>query len=164
MKRYNCTYLILFMGLFFSCNTEEPKLPTDSSIQGNNKSHNSGTSQTEPEEPEEEYYFKYVSWASLNIPPEAGSIQMYFECNQEYIISISGNITGLRVSPTYGEGSGYVTAYFDEVEYKDKKRKFNVTWSESGTITFWVKEGPKNNYREVYKNFYLYRRGSKQNV
>lgn len=152
---------IFILGLIFllmaSCNTDEFKLPSDKDYQENGETiSDSGTNGNGSVE---QYYFEFSNLSPIRIETEAGSTQIYFKCNQEYSVSVSGNIKGLRVSPTSGEGSGSVLASYNKVEYKEGSSY--ITWNESGTIIFTVKEGPKNNYKIVCKEFTLSRIGSK---
>lgn len=128
----------------------------------NEQRQNRGDSNSNNNTSEDKYYFELVRPASREIRTEAGSIQIFFKCNQEYTISASGNIIGLRLSHTSGRGNGSVTVSFDKVQYKESG--LNITWDESGYIIFTVKEGNKSNFRVVRKEFYLVRRGSKMKV
>lgn len=140
-----------------ACNTDEPSFPSD-----NEQHQNGGDSNSSSNTSEDKYYFELDRPASREIKTEAGSTQIFFKCNQEYTISASGNITGLRLSHTSGRGNGSVTVSFDNVQYKESGS--NITWDESGYIIFTVKEGNKSNFSVVRKEFYLVRKGSKMKV
>lgn len=158
----NITLLILCCGIYWACSKEEPEMPTNNENNQENTVSNNNNSNNSSSTSEDQYYFKFTSLASREIKPEAGSTQIYFECNQEYVVTTSGNITGLKVSPTSGKGNGSVTASFGEVEYKESGS--NITWNESGYVVFTVKEGTKSNFKTIKKEFYLVRKGSKMKV
>ncbi len=157
MNKINLLILTLCCIFCAACNTDEPSSPSD-----NEQHQNGGDSNSSSNTSEDKYYFELDRPASREIKTEAGSTQIFFKCNQEYTISASGNITGLRLSHTSGRGNGSVTVSFDKVQYKESGS--NITWDESGYIIFTVKEGNKSNFSVVRKEFYLVRRGSKMKV
>ncbi len=157
MNKINLLILTLCSIFCVACNTDEPSTPSD-----NEQHQNGGNSNSNNNTSEDKYYFELDRPASREIKTEAGSTQIFFKCNQEYTISASGNITGLRLSHTSGSGNGSVTVSFDKVQYKESGS--NITWDESGYIIFTVKEGNKSNFSVVRKEFYLVRRGSKMKV
>lgn len=116
----------------------------------------------------EEYYFRFSTLASREIKTEASSTQIYFECNQDYTVSVescggsSVNITGLSINPTSGKGNGSITVSYGNVQYKESGNQ--ITWYESNYIIFNVKEGTKSNYKNVKKQFHLFRKGYKMKV
>lgn len=157
MNKINLLILTLCCIFCVACNTDEPSSPSD-----NEQHQNGGDSNSSSNTSEDKYYFELDRPASREIKTEAGSTQIFFKCNQEYTISASGNITGLRLSHTSGSGNGSVTVSFDKVQYKESGS--NITWDESGYIIFTVKEGNKSNFSVVRKEFYLVRRGYKMKV
>lgn len=144
-----------------SCNTDEPLSPNENGQQQpvSNSDSNSNNSNNHKDE---KYYFELDFPAAREIKTEAGSTQIFFKCNQEYTVSATGNITGLKLSHTYGTGTGSIIVSFDKVQYND--RGSDITWSESGHIIFTAKEGVKSNFNVVKKEFYLFRRGSKAKI
>ena len=108
----------------------------------------------------EQYYFRFVDISGLKIGPDAGSTKICFECNQDWSVSYSGNITGCTVSPTKGTGGGSVTISYSDAQRKEYYGSYE--WDERGELHFSVLEGPINNYREVTKTFSFYRRGKMQ--
>ncbi len=155
LKSFVLIFCCIFSG---SCNTDEPSSPTENSQQQTGSNSNSNANNTN----NDKYYFELDKPAVREIKTEAGSTQIFFKCNQEYTVSATGNITGLRLSHTSGTGNGSVTVSFDKVQYKESGS--NITWDESGYIIFTAKEGSKSNYNVVKKEFYLVRRGSKMKV
>lgn len=160
--------LILCVSILTSCNKEEPELPTNNENNQENTDDRNNNSNNSSNTTEDQYYFKFTTLASREIKTEAGSTQIFFECNQDYSITVescggsSVSITGLNINPTSGKGSGYVTVSYGNVQYKESGNQ--ITWNECNDITFNVKEGPKSNYKNVKKQFYLVRRGSKMKV
>lgn len=163
MTMNKLTYVILILCCFvlFSCNTDEPTALKENNQQQNGNDSN-GTSNSNNNTSDDKYYFELEKPSSREIKTESGSTQIFFKCNQEYTISISGNITGMKLSHTSGKGNGSVTASFDEVQYRESGS--SITWNESGYVIFTVKEGSKTNYNIVKKEFYLVRKGSKMKV
>lgn len=164
MNKSNLLILTLFCAFCVACNTDEPSSPSDNEQHqnGGDSNSNNNTSNPNSNTSEDKYYFELDRPASREIKTEAGSTQIFFKCNQEYTISASGNITGLKLSHTFGKGNGSVTVSFDEVQYKASGS--NIIWDENGYIIFTVKEGNKSNFSIVRKEFYLVRRGSKMKV
>ena len=154
-------FLIISCNILFSCNTDEP-----SSSSGNNQSNNGGNSPSTEDRnnssTEDNYYFELERPAAREIKTDAGIIQIYFKTNQEYTISVTGNISGIKLSQLSGKGDGSVTVSFDKVQYKIEGH--SITWNESGYINFTVKEGTKNDFKIVKKEYYIVRRGSKMKV
>lgn len=152
------TLMLLLSSLiiYTSCRTDEPKNTNSKNnpYKGieENTDHSTGSS-------EEEYYFQFISLGAQSISTEKGSTKIFFDCNQEYTVDISGNISGLYVIPTSGYGKGYVTAYYDNVKYNSR-----VSWSESGDLIFTVKEGTPKEYTIVKKRFNLFRVGNKMDI
>lgn len=160
MAKFKHLISILCCIVLISCNIDQPSSPSD-----NNYNQNGDNSSSKPNDggsntsSEEEFYFELELPASREISTDAGSTRIFFECNQKYIVYATGNISGLTISNTYGEGDGSVTVSFDKVQYDDSGS--GISWNEHGYIIFHVKEGKKSNYREVKKEFHLYRQGSR---
>lgn len=154
-------HLVIIICCFLaSCNTDSPSSPSENNQHKNEAATEVGSnSNTNNNSTEDKYYFELDIPAAREIRTEAGSTKIFFKCNQSYSISTSGNISGLTLSHTYGEGDGSVTVLFDEVQYQESGS--NITWNESGYIIFTVKEGKKNNFNIVKKEYYLVRRGWK---
>lgn len=122
-------YLVIIICCFLaSCNTDSPSSPSDNNqhknetateVESNSNTNNNST--------EDKYYFELDIPAAREIRTEAGSTKIFFKCNQSYSISTSGNISGLTLSHTYGEGDGSVTVLFDEVQYQESGS--NITWN-----------------------------------
>ena len=108
-----------------------------------------------------QYYFRVVTLIG-NIRPTAGSSDISFDCNQPWTVTYSGNISGFSYSPSKGDGSGKVTIRYEETEYKETPSE--LTWNESGTLTFHIREGNPQNFRISTYNVYISRRGSKMKV
>lgn len=159
-------YLVLIICCFIaSCNSDSPSSPSENNLHKNEPetgAEGGANSNTNNNSTEDKYYFELEMPAAREIRTEAGSTKIYFKCNQSYSISTSGNISGLTLSHTYGEGDGSVTVSFDEVQYQVSGS--NITWKESGYIIFTVKEGNKNNFNIVKKEFFLVRIGYKARV
>ena len=170
MKRFflsSFTFVMMMFNIisFLSCNDPEDiiveKQEKDSNKNDNNgktdntSSNNTGTNSTD-------YYFWFNSISGMDIGPNSGSSKIYFECNQEWNVSYSGNISGFRVSPTSGEGNGYIVITYSETQYKTYSNR--IEWNESEEIRFQIKEGNSKNYKNTTKSFYVQRRGSKIKV
>lgn len=147
--------------LLGACNTDEPTSPSLKGQHHTESNSNSSTNSTSNNTDNDNYYFELEKPAAREINTEPGSIKIYFKCNQEYTISATGNVTGLRLSHNFGEGDGFVTVSFDKVQYKDSGS--NITWNEYGYIIFTAKEGSKNNFKLVKNEYYIVRRGSHLN-
>lgn len=151
--------------LFLSCNDPEDIIienqekgshkNDDNANIDNTSSNNTGTNTTD-------YYFWFNSISGMDIGPNSGYSKLYFECNQKWDVSYSGNISGFRVSPTSGVGSGYIEITYSETQYKTYSG--NIEWNESVEMLFHVKEGNSKNYKYVTKPFIVKRRGSKLKV
>lgn len=108
-----------------------------------------------------QYYFRVETQVG-NIRPTAGSMDISFDCNQPWSVSYSGNIRGFSYSPSNGYGKGRVTIKYDEVEYKESASE--ITWNENGTLTFHIREGNSQNFKNTTYNVYISRHGSKMKV
>lgn len=161
----NITNLVFAIWIAISCiiaitscdKHDEPDMP-------NNTENNSGISSGSDEGNNGnvvQYYFRDVSQVG-NIRPTAGSTDISFDCNQPWTVTYSGNISGFSYSPSKGEGRGRVTIRYDEAEYKETSSE--ITWNESGTLTFHIREGNPQNFRNSTYNVYISRRGSKMKV
>lgn len=155
--------IVLILGWIFmgSCNTDEPSCPINTGQEQTENNSNSNTN-SNTNTSEDKYYFELDKPTSREIKTEAGTTQIFFKSNQEFSISTSGNISGLRLSHSSGKGDGSVIVSFDKVQYKESGS--NIIWDESGYIIFTVREGTKANFSIVKKEFYLVRRGSKMKV
>ena len=129
-------FILLLSYIFFvACNTDESSYPSE-----NGQHQSGGDPNSNNDTSEDKYYFELERPASREIKTEAGSVEIFFKCNQEYNISTSGNISGLKLSHTSGKGNGSVTASFDKVRYKESGS--NIIWDETGYI-FFFSEGRK---------------------
>lgn len=140
-----------------SCNKhDEPDMPDTENNNGfsigNNGNNNGDTSQ---------YYFRVETQVG-NVSPIAGSMDISFDCNQTWSVSYSGNISGFSYTPSSGSGRGRVTIKYGEVNYRETASE--ATWDESGTLTFHIREGNSQSFRNTTYNVYISRRGSKKKV
>ena len=108
------------------------------------------------------FYFTFETLSGINIRPEAGTEKIFFDCNQNWSVSYSGNISGFEVTPSNGNGKGSVTITFSEAQYKESSGR--IEWNESGELTFYIFEGNNEHYRLTTKSFIIIRYGSKMKV
>ena len=137
-----------------SCERDnEPTMPENSQTNqnGNSEGNNSYIS----------YYFRVETQVG-NIRPEAGQLDISFDCNQSWSASYSGNISRFSYTPSNGNGRGRITIKYDEVKYSETST--DITWNESGTLTFHVREGNSKNFKNTTYNVYISRKGSKMKV
>lgn len=109
----------------------------------------------------DQYYFRVETQVG-NVRPTAGSMDISFDCNQSWSVNYNGDISGFSYTPSKGNGSGRITIRYDEVRYKETSSE--ITWDESGTLTFHIREGSSQNFKNATYNVYISRRGSKKKV
>lgn len=135
-----------------SCDRDnEPTMPENSQTnqEGNFEGNNSNLS----------YYFRVETQVG-NIRPEAGKLDILFDCNQSWAASYSGNISGFSYTPSNGNGRGRITIKY--VKYSETST--DITWNESGTLTFHIREGNSKISKNTTYNVYISRKGSKMKV
>ena len=147
--------LISILCICVSCNKDNPIDDiTDNKHQTENKTETEEKKESNPVpvKPVEQYYFELDRPAIREIRPDKGSLEIYIEGNSSYKIEVKGTVRGLVVNPTSGtvSGKGHVTVYYEEV--KDK-----FSYHESSYIIFIAQEGPKDNYKTVKREFYIFR-------
>ena len=163
MKKFKYLILMFCCTIIVSCDTDEPPFPSQNNQDkdegdSNSNSDNSNAS-NDNNASNNKYYFELEKPMEREIGTEAGSIKIFFKCNQEYVISATGNVTGLSLSHTYGEGDGFVIVSYDKVKYKEGAS--GTSWNERCSIVFTVKDGSKSNFKVIQKSFFLFRQGFK---
>ena len=111
---------------------------------------------------EEKYIIR--GWTTYEtLPQYAGSKTV---CFMSYIgpwrAFYNGNITGFSFTPSEGYGDITIKMSFEEAKYVTSKSE--ISWNESGTMTFYIRTGTKSNWTEEERSFKIYRRGSKMNI
>lgn len=147
---------IICCMLLASCNKDnEPDIPGDNQTNhGNNSEGNNSNSS-------ENYYFRVETQVG-NIRPEAGSQVISFDCNQPWSVSYNGDISGFSYSPSNGNGKGRIAIKYDEVKYRETSNE--ISWDESGTLIFHIREGNSKDFKNTTYNVYISRRGNKKKV
>lgn len=158
MGKYTSKLILLIMitipCFLSSCERDnEPTMPENSQTnqEGNSEGNNSNIS----------YYFRVETQVG-NIRPEAGKLDISFDCNQSWSASYIGDISGFSYTPSTGNGRGRITITYDEVKYIETST--DITWNESGTLTFHIREGNSKNFKNTTYNVYISRKGSKMKV
>lgn len=143
--------------LLASCNKDnEPNIPGD-----NQTNHGNSGSEGNNSNSPVNYYFRVETQVG-NIRPEAGSIVISFDCNQPWSVSYNGDISGFSYSPSNGNGKGRISIKYDEVKYRETSNE--ISWNESGTLTFHIREGNSKDFKNTIYNVYISRRGNKKKV
>lgn len=108
-----------------------------------------------------QYYFR-VETSLGNVWPTAGSKIVSLDCNQPWTVSYKGDISGFSYTPSSGEGKGIITISYDEATYNITDSQ--ITWHESGTLTFHIREGNSQNFKNTTYNVPISRYGHKMKV
>ena len=111
---------------------------------------------------EEKYIIR--GWTTYEtLPRYAGSkIGCFMTYNGPWRAFYDGNITGFSFTPSEGIGDITIKMSFAETKYVTSKSE--ISWNESGTMTFYIRTGTKSNWTEEKRSFKIYRRGSKMNI
>ena len=147
---------IICCMLLSSCDRDnEPNIIEDNQTNsGNNPEENNSNKPVN-------YYFRVETQVG-NIRPEAGSLYISFNCNQSWSVSYNGDISGFSYSPSNGNGKGRISIKYDEVKYRETSNE--ISWNESGTLTFHIREGNSKEFKNTTYNVYISRRGNKMKV
>lgn len=165
MKKFKYLILMFCCTIIVSCDTDEPPFPSqnnqdkDEGDSNSNSNSDNSNASNDNNASDDKYYFELEKPVEREIGTEAGSLKIFFKCNQEYVISATGNVTGLSLSHTYGEGDGFVIVSYDKVKYKEGAS--GTSWNERCSIVFTVKDGSKSNFKVIQKSFFLFRQGFK---
>ena len=154
-SKIKLSILISILCICVSCNKDTPVddiVDNKHNTENKNEIDDKKGQNNKPIIPEEEFFFVLQQPTTKQLKKSRDSFKIYFEGLSNYKIELKGNVRGLVVDPTSGtvSGKGYVTVYYEEV--KDK-----YSYHESSSIFFIAQEGPKDNYKTVKREFYIYR-------
>lgn len=147
---------IIYCMFLVSCDRDnEPNISGDN--QTNQENNSEGNNSNNPVN----YYFRVETQVG-NIRPEAGGLYISFDCNQPWSVSYNGDISGFSYSPSNGNGKGRISIKYDEAKYRESSNE--ISWNESGALTFHIREGNSKDFINTTYNVYISRRGSKKKV